>query len=67
MKVAANPEKSVTHDGHVYFFCSTRCIDKFKAAPQQYLLLPLLVVLCFFLFCNISMYAHPFAQRSVIM
>ena len=40
MKVAANLEKSVAHEGQVYFFCSTRCIDKFKAAPQQYLLLP---------------------------
>ena len=41
MKVVANPEKSFAHEGHTYFFCSTRCIDKFKAAPQQYLLLPL--------------------------
>ena len=37
MKVAASPEKSVAHDSKTYFFCSTRCIDKFKAEPTRYL------------------------------
>ncbi len=37
MKVAANPEKSVEHKGQRYFFCSQRCIDKFRAVPAQYL------------------------------
>jgi heavy metal translocating P-type ATPase len=37
MKVAANPDKSVEHAGHTYFFCSTRCIEKFRGNPAQYL------------------------------
>ena len=37
MKVAENPEKSVTQDGQTYYFCSQRCVDKFKADPHQYL------------------------------
>ena len=36
MKVAANPAKSVEHQGQHYFFCSQRCIDKFRANPTQY-------------------------------
>ena len=36
MKVAANPAKSVEHQGQHYFFCSQRCIDKFRACPTQY-------------------------------
>ncbi len=37
MKVAANPQKKVEHEGQDYYFCSTRCMDKFQANPQQYL------------------------------
>ncbi|MEP7063014.1 MAG: heavy metal translocating P-type ATPase [Betaproteobacteria bacterium] len=36
MKVAANSAKSVEHQGQHYFFCSRRCIDKFRADPTQY-------------------------------
>ena len=24
------------HDGETYYFCSTRCLDRFRAAPNQY-------------------------------
>ena len=37
MKVAATPEKTVSHGGADYHFCSTGCIAKFKADPQKYL------------------------------
>ncbi|MBI1891589.1 MAG: heavy metal translocating P-type ATPase [Burkholderiales bacterium] len=37
MKVAANPARSVTHNGTVYYFCSDKCVTKFRADPQQYL------------------------------
>jgi len=37
MKVAANPAKTVEHQGRHYFFCSQRCIDKFRVSPTQYL------------------------------
>ncbi|EGF32419.1 Lead, cadmium, zinc and mercury transporting ATPase [Oxalobacteraceae bacterium IMCC9480] len=37
MKVAANPEKTVTHDGTDYHFCSQGCVTKFKADPDKYL------------------------------
>ncbi|MBL8525757.1 MAG: YHS domain-containing protein, partial [Betaproteobacteria bacterium] len=37
MKVAADPAKSVVHDGQTHFFCSQRCVDKFKADPNRYL------------------------------
>jgi P-type Cu2+ transporter len=36
MKVAANPEKSVEHERRRYFFCSQRCVDRFRANPAQY-------------------------------
>ncbi len=36
MKVAPDPAKSVEHQGRPYFFCSQRCIDKFRADPTQY-------------------------------
>src|SRR5690606_38876632 len=35
MKVAANPAKRIEHAGADYYFCSTRCMDKFRANPQQ--------------------------------
>lgn len=37
MKVAANPERKIDHEGHAYYFCSTRCMSKFAASPQTYL------------------------------
>jgi Cu+-exporting ATPase len=37
MKVAANPEKKIEQAGKDYYFCSTRCMDKFRANPQHYL------------------------------
>ncbi len=37
MKVAANPDKSVTHGGQTYYFCSAKCVGKFSADPDQYL------------------------------
>ncbi len=37
MKVAADPAKSVSHDGTTYYFCSTRCMKRFSADPRRYL------------------------------
>lgn len=37
MKVAANPEKTIEHDGAAYHFCSTKCMDKFRANPKAYI------------------------------
>jgi heavy metal translocating P-type ATPase len=37
MKAAANPDKSATHDGQTYYFCSNGCVTKFNADPQHYL------------------------------
>jgi P-type Cu+ transporter len=37
MKAAANPEKSAVVDNVTYYFCSTRCAEKFKLDPQRYL------------------------------
>ena len=28
---------TVEHDGKLYYFCSTSCIEKFKAHPENYL------------------------------
>lgn len=36
MKVAANPEKTLKHNGVAHHFCSTRCMDKFRADPEAY-------------------------------
>ena len=36
MKLAPNHAKSVEHQSQHYFFCSQRCIDKFRASPTQY-------------------------------
>lgn len=36
MKVAASAEKRLAHAGHDYFFCSTRCMEKFSADPDRY-------------------------------
>ncbi|WP_420473677.1 heavy metal translocating P-type ATPase [Noviherbaspirillum sp. ST9] len=37
MKVAANPEKTIEHDGASYHFCSAKCMDTFRANPQAYI------------------------------
>ena len=37
MKAAADPAKSVQHAGTTYYFCSQRCVEKFRASPEQYL------------------------------
>lgn len=37
MKVAANPGKKVEYEQQDYYFCSTRCMEKFRSSPQQYL------------------------------
>ena len=37
MNVAADPAKEIEHEGTVYHFSSTRCMDKFRAQPRQYL------------------------------
>src|SRR6266545_3295619 len=37
MKVTADPAKSVSHDGTTYYFCSTRCMERFSADPRRYL------------------------------
>ncbi len=36
MKVGADPAKEIRHEQETYHFCSTKCMDKFRAAPQQY-------------------------------
>ena len=36
MKVGPNAEREVAYRGVVHHFCSTRCVDKFKAAPERY-------------------------------
>lgn len=34
--VATAGAKSAVHDGHVYYFCSQTCREKFEAAPASY-------------------------------
>src|SRR3979411_297338 len=36
MKVAPNPAKSVEHESRRYYFCSARCIEKFRSNPSQH-------------------------------
>jgi len=36
MTVTEQSPQTLTHEGHPYYFCSTKCKDKFAAAPQQY-------------------------------
>src|ERR1700694_2176161 len=36
MRVAANASTSVEHEGRRYYFCSQRCIERFRANPAQY-------------------------------
>jgi len=37
MKTAADPAKLVEHEGVNHYFCSQKCVEKFRANPQQYL------------------------------
>jgi heavy metal translocating P-type ATPase len=37
MSVAADPAKSLDHQGKRYFFCCTGCLAKFRADPDTYL------------------------------
>jgi len=37
MRVGPNPEREIRHEGEVYHFCSAKCMDKFRAAPESYL------------------------------
>lgn len=41
MKTAADPAKLVENAGVNYYFCSQKCVEKFRANPQQYLTPPL--------------------------
>ncbi|CDS52731.1 Lead, cadmium, zinc and mercury transporting ATPase; Copper-translocating P-type ATPase [Polaromonas sp. CG9_12] len=36
MTVTEQSPHTLTHEAHPYYFCSTKCKDKFAAAPQQY-------------------------------
>jgi len=36
MNVRADPAKEIAYQAVTYHFCSTRCMDKFRATPQQY-------------------------------
>lgn len=37
MTVGDNPEKTVNYNGADYHFCSAKCMDKFRAAPETFL------------------------------
>ena len=37
MTVSENAEKSVEHQGKIYYFCSPKCVTKFRADPAHYL------------------------------
>jgi len=37
MKIRPDPTKEIRHEGQTYHFCSTKCMDKFRMAPQQYI------------------------------
>lgn len=36
MKVGPNPEREIEHGGKTYYFCSSRCMDKFRSNPKAY-------------------------------
>ncbi len=36
MKVEAAPDRTIDHGGTTYHFCSAKCMEKFRADPQQY-------------------------------
>ncbi|MBU4529314.1 MAG: YHS domain-containing protein [Hoeflea sp.] len=37
ISVQTRNAKSAVHDGHVYYFCSRECRERFEAAPDSYL------------------------------
>jgi Cu+-exporting ATPase len=37
MKVGADPSKEIQYEGQACHFCSTKCMDKFRLAPLQYI------------------------------
>ncbi|HEY0847934.1 MAG TPA: heavy metal translocating P-type ATPase [Noviherbaspirillum sp.] len=37
MKVAATPEKTIDYSGTAYHFCSSKCMEKFRANPPAYI------------------------------
>jgi Cu+-exporting ATPase len=37
MKVGADPAKEIPYEGKTYHFCITKCMDKFRMSPQQYI------------------------------
>lgn len=36
MTIATQGARSAVHEGHIYYFCSGNCRDKFEAAPASY-------------------------------
>ena len=37
MKVDADPQREIAYEGSTWHFCSTKCMDKFRANPQSYI------------------------------
>ncbi|GAB3546538.1 heavy metal translocating P-type ATPase [Noviherbaspirillum agri] len=37
MKVATNPERRIDYEGKAYHFCSSKCMEKFRANPRRFL------------------------------
>jgi len=37
MRAASDPAKSVTYQGTTYYFCGQRCVERFRANPEQFL------------------------------
>ncbi|GAB3551877.1 heavy metal translocating P-type ATPase [Noviherbaspirillum agri] len=37
MTVVPSPEKAIAEGGQTYYFCSSKCMDKFRANPRVYL------------------------------
>lgn len=37
MKTASDINKSLSHAGSQYYFCSQKCLEKFRKHPMQYL------------------------------
>jgi YHS domain-containing protein len=36
MTVQASAAKTAAYQGHIYYFCSQKCREKFEAAPESY-------------------------------
>jgi Cu+-exporting ATPase len=37
MKVTTESEHHTTHDGQTYYFCCARCLERFRATPEEFL------------------------------